>query len=91
VGIEDLLRRVTRQDASVEQETSGQERLATKATLHFRGGGGTSVSIAGEAFAALILSNAYLMAVREIGADCERLLISSPQDGVEPFGKSIET
>jgi hypothetical protein len=77
VGIEDLLRRVSRQDASVEQETSGQERLATKATPHFRGGGGTSVSIAVEAFAAVALSNAYFTALRKIHVGCEKLLVSS--------------
>jgi hypothetical protein len=57
-----------------------KKRLATKATLHFRGGGGFSVSIADEAFAALNLSNTCFAGLREIRARREKLLASSPQD-----------
>jgi hypothetical protein len=64
-----------------------KKRFATKATLHFRGGGGFSVSIAGETFAALILSNAYFTSLRRAG--CEKLLISSPQYGLSP-SESVE-
>jgi hypothetical protein len=77
VGIEEFPRRVNRRETGVEQEASSQKRFATKATLHFRGGGGPPVSIADEAFAALILSNACFMALREIRAGCEKLLVSS--------------
>jgi hypothetical protein len=59
VGIEDVLRRVNRQDAGVEQETSGQKRLATKATLPRRRK--LSVSMAeAEIRGAHILSDTYL-------------------------------
>ena len=52
-----------------------KKRLATKATLHFRGGGGVPTSIADEAFAAFLLSNIYVAALHEIRAGGERLLV----------------
>ena len=67
MGLEDVLRRVNRQDAGVEQETSGQKRLATKATLPRRRK--LSVSIADKEFGeALVLSDNYFTGLRAISA-----------------------
>jgi hypothetical protein len=77
VGIEDFLRRVNRQEAGVEQETSGQEEVRDKG-ITSAAAEVLSVPIADEGFAALVLSNAYFTALCEIRAGCEKLLISSP-------------
>ena len=75
MGIEDFPRHVNRQEAGVEQETSGQEEVRDK--------GVTSAAAEvllfqlAKKFAALVLSNAYFTALREIRASCEKLLVSS--------------
>jgi hypothetical protein len=74
VGIEDFPRHVNRQEAGVDQETSGQEEVRDK--------GITSAAaevllfqLPTKEFAALVLSNAYITALPEIRAGCEKLLV----------------
>jgi hypothetical protein len=76
VGIEDFPRHVNRQEAGVDQETSGQEEVRDK--------GITSAAaevllfqLPTKEFAALVLSDTCFAALREIRASCENLLVSS--------------